>query len=346
MKGCVSKDLKKILVVICVVSGVWLFFQWLFPLAAPFLMAYLFVLLIHPLILKIRKKVKIHKGFLAAMLVLLLVIVLGTSGYYLIRLSAGEIGKLFGNWKAYLSLGQGYLNKCCCFVEEIFHMKAGTMETLVYDNMQLLSENMKIKVLPGIMETSFGYMKQTVAWFGALFIAFIAAIFILDDYDNLHITIKRIPYYSQCREIKNNMLKATRSFVKAQLIIMFLISAVCTLVFLFMGSPYCLILGAGVGILDALPLFGTGIILVPWAIVKFIQGEIWRGILLLVLYGGCTFIREFLEPKLMGNETGLSPLFFLATVYWGMYLFGIWGVFIGPLGGLLVKEITGVILQD
>lgn len=345
MKGRISRDLKFILTVLGAVSGVWLFFRWLLPLTAPFLLAYLFLLQIHPLVIRIRKKVRIHKGLLAGLMMILLVVLCGAAGYYLIRLSAGQIGSLWQNRRAYCLMGQGYFEQCCCFVEQTFHMEDGTVKVFLDENMKLISENVKTKLLPEIMETSFGYMKQTAAWFGSLFVAFVAAVFMLNDYAVLYEKAEKIPYFSKCRQIKNNMLKGCRSFVKAQLIIMLLISAVCTLVFLFMGNPYCLVAGIGVGVLDALPFFGTGIILLPWAVIKFLNGKIYGGILLLLLYGVCTFIREFLEPKLMGNETGMSPLFFLATVYWGMYLFGILGVFIGPVGGLLVKEIVNVVMD-
>lgn len=345
MNGKLSKDLKGVLVVIGVIVGVWLFLNYLFPLTAPFFLAYFLVLMVHPLIIRIRKKVKINRGILSALIMLLILLAIGVGGYYLIRLLVEQLGQLLGNWRAYQVLGQGYLEKCCCFIEELLHIKNGTIENMLYDNVQLISDNVRTKVLPGVMESSWVYMKQTIEWFGALFIAFIAAIFMLNDYDDLHEKLVKIPYYRQCCAIKNNMVKAGKSFCKAQLIIMFLVGAICTLVFLFMGNPYCFLLGIGVGILDALPFFGTGIVLIPWAIIKFIQGELWMGILLLALYGVCTFIREFVEPKLMGNETGLPSLFFLATVYWGLYLFGIWGVFLGPLGGLLIKEVVIAILH-
>ena len=345
MNRKISRDLKGLLVVLGVIAGVYFFLVYVFPLTAPFFLAYFLVLLVHPWMVRIRKKVKINRGILSALFMLLILLVLGIGGYYIMRLLLQQLFQFIGNWKSYQILGQGYLDKCCYAVEDLLHIETGTMQRVLHDNVQLISDNLKTKVLPGVMESSWGYMKQTIEWFGAIFVAFIAAIFILNDYQGLHEKLSKMCYFNQCRIIKNNMLKAGKSFFKAQLIIMFLVGAVCTLVFLFMGNPYCFLLGIGIGILDALPFFGTGIVLLPWAVFSFIQGKIGTGITLLILYGVCSFIREFLEPKLMGDQTGLPPLFFLATVYWGLYLFGIWGVFLGPLGGLLVKEVVGAILK-
>ncbi len=345
MAGRLGKDGKTILVYTGVSIGVWLFFRYLFPLAAPFFLAYFLVLLVHPLVNKISKKIKLNKGLLSAILMLLFLIIIGVAGYFLLKLLFGQLGGILENWQSYKALGISYLEKCCCMIEEFFHLSEGTIREGLARNLTDFAGNMRTKVLPGVMETSWDYMKQTVAWISALFIAFIAAIFILSDYEKLHIAMEKIPFFSHCKRIKNNMLRAIRSFCKAQLIIMFIIGGVCTLVFLFMGNPYALVLGIGVGILDALPIFGTGLVLIPFAILEFIQGRFLLGIGMLALYGVCNFIREFLEPKLVGNEMGMSPLFFLAAVYWGLCLFGIWGVFLGPLAGLLIKEIGMAILN-
>lgn len=343
MKSRISRDFREIVVMVGVTAGVWLFFKWLFVPVAPFFAAYFLVEALQPLIDRIRKKIKIHKGLLSVLILLLIVLIAGAGGYFLLRLLAGQLGRLFGNWQTYRELGAGYLEKCCCFVEETFHMEDGTLEQMFYDNARTISNDMKSSLIPGLMASSWGYMKETVSWFAALLVSFTAAVFLLNDDGSLYAGLAKMPYFSEIRTVKRRMAGAVRSFFKAQVIIMALIGAVCSLVFLMFGNQYCLLLGIGIGILDALPFFGTGIVLLPWALFQFIGGKVVRGIVLLVLYGVCSLIREFLEPKLMGKETGLPPIFFLAAVYWGMYLFGIWGVFIGPLAGLLMKEIIRVI---
>ena len=92
----------------------------------------------------------------------------------------------------------------------------------------------------------------------------------------------------------------------------------------------------------ALPLFGAGAILLPWAFLCAVGGQ-WRNALILAgLYLACYFIRQYLEARYMGSKVGLSALETLAAVYVGLELFGFFGFILGPLGLLLVEDLVEV----
>lgn len=340
MKKKKCTEFKQIGITAGVIAGVYLSFKFLFPLAMPFLAAYLLVLMLSPIIDKIRKKIPVHKGLLAGILILILVLIIGALGFVLFRLAIKELKQLFANWQIYRVWGENYVNQCCCRLEGFFGMKTGTLTDYVQEELPGWFSNLKTKALPSLMQSSFGCVKQTIALFGALFVGVVAAILMLSDYESIHKSIRKMPYYKNCRLIKNRMLKACLIFLRAQFIIMAIIAAVCSVTLLCMGNPYGLLIGIAIGVLDALPLLGTGVVLVPWGIISLIQGNIVQGIVLLALYGVTSLIREFLEPKLMGSQIGLPPVLFLGSVYWGLYLFGIWGVVLGPIGTILVAEIV------
>lgn len=340
MKKKKCTEVRQIGITLGVIAGVYLTFKFLFPLVAPFLVAYLLVVMLSPLIDKIRSKIPVHKGLLAGIIILILVLIIGALGFILFQLAIKELKQLFANWHIYRVWGESYVNQCCCTLEGFFGMKTGTLTTYVQEELPNWFGNLRAKALPSLMSSSFGYVKHTIALFSALFVGIVAAILMLSDYETLHKSIRKMPFYKNCRLIKNRMLKACLVFLRAQFIIMAIIGAVCSVTLLCMGNPYGLLIGITIGFLDALPLLGTGVILVPWGIFSLIQGNIVQGIVLLVLYAATSLIREFLEPKLMGTQIGLPPVLFLASVYWGLYLFGIWGVFLGPIGTILVVEIV------
>lgn len=340
MKKKKCPEIRQISITLGVIAGVYLTFKFLFPLVAPFLLAYLLVVTLGPLIDKIRKKIPVHKGLLAGILILILVLLIGILGYILCELAIKELKQLFANWQIYRVWGESYVNQCCCNLEGFFNMKSGTLTTYVQEELPNWLGKLKTKALPSLMQSSFSYMKQTIALVSALFVGIVAAILMLSDYETLHKSIRKMPFYKNCRLVKNRMLKACLIFLRAQFIIMAIIGAVCSVTLLCMGNPYGLLIGIAIGVLDALPLLGTGVVLVPWGIFALIQGNIVQGIVLLVLYAATSLIREFLEPKLMGSQIGLPPVLFLASVYWGLYLFGIWGVVLGPIGTILVVEIV------
>ena len=94
-----------------------------------------------------------------------------------------------------------------------------------------------------------------------------------------------------------------------------------------------------IALVDLLPIFGCGTVLVPWAILSFLSGNIPLGGGLLILYGVYFFLRQILEPKIIGNSIGLHPVLSLFLVLTGLYLFGFLGMILTPLiGACLLRE--------
>ena len=93
-------------------------------------------------------------------------------------------------------------------------------------------------------------------------------------------------------------------------------------------------------LLDILPVFGTGTVLVPWAVVSFFNGNVGLGIGLLVLYGLITVIRQILEPRLVAMNVGLPPIVTLAGMYLGLQIFGVVGLFAVPITVVMVKVLN------
>ena len=108
-----------------------------------------------------------------------------------------------------------------------------------------------------------------------------------------------------------------------------------------LGVPYAFLLALLIAAVDFLPLLGTGVILIPWAVVCLLLGQIKLGIGLLVLYAVSSVVRQVLEPKLIGAGLGLHPLLSLLAMYAGLKLFGVWGMILSPLVAAGVKSMIG-----
>lgn len=93
------------------------------------------------------------------------------------------------------------------------------------------------------------------------------------------------------------------------------------------------------GLLDMLPVIGTGTFLYPAAFVLFLQGKPSAALGCVVLDLVTSFTREFLEPKLLGKSLGVYPVVILAAVYLGFFIYGWPGFLLGPLSLSLVYEI-------
>lgn len=102
---------------------------------------------------------------------------------------------------------------------------------------------------------------------------------------------------------------------------------------------YALLSAIGIAILDLLPVFGVGTVLLPWAIVSLLRDQPFLGFGLLILYAAVFLIRQLAEPRLIGKTLGLSPLLVLFFAYVGFRWFGIMGMISAPFAALTVKSI-------
>ena len=128
-------------------------------------------------------------------------------------------------------------------------------------------------------------------------------------------------------------------YVKAQFLIMLMVTTVCVIGLFCTGNSYALIAGAGIGFCDALPFLGTGTILIPWAVIELLQGKYLLAAAYAVIYTISTLTRELLEPKLVGNKLGMPPLVVVGAVYVGLRVYGLWGFALGPVSYILIREI-------
>lgn len=152
-----------------------------------------------------------------------------------------------------------------------------------------------------------------------------------DNKKNLLVEIKQV--------FSNTILK----MVKAYLLIMFITFCELSLGFTIlsiagiMSNSYIYLIALGICIFDILPVAGSGGILIPWAIVSLIMGNTAQAIGLIVIYVIITVVRQYIEPKIVGDSLGVNPLITLAGLYFGLKLFGVLGMFIVPILIMTIK---------
>ena len=139
------------------------------------------------------------------------------------------------------------------------------------------------------------------------------------------------------RQARTRAKAVLGGWCRAQLKLIFLVFLLLTLGLWILGVEFPLLFGGLIALLDALPVLGTGTVLIPWALISFLQERSALGFGLLALYGLCSLSRSVLEPHLVGRQFGLPPLATLMAFYIGYRLFGITGMILLPLAALIVK---------
>ena len=111
------------------------------------------------------------------------------------------------------------------------------------------------------------------------------------------------------------------------------------------GVEYALLIALCIAVFDILPVLGTGGIMIPWAVITAILGDYPMALKLFGLYIFITIVRNIIEPKIVGSQIGLHPVVTLVSMFAGVQLFGVVGLFGFPIGLSLLMHLnrTGTI---
>jgi sporulation integral membrane protein YtvI len=150
-----------------------------------------------------------------------------------------------------------------------------------------------------------------------------------------HLPESAIDYW---RLIYSNFSSAFGGYFKAQFKIMLILIVIMFIGFEILDINYSFLLALGIAFLDFLPVFGTGAILWPWAVIEMITGNYVTAISLVVIYFICQVVKQILQPKMVGECIGLHPLATLIFLFIGYKLYGVLGMIIGiPIGMVIVN---------
>ncbi|MBQ6851528.1 MAG: AI-2E family transporter [Oscillospiraceae bacterium] len=138
----------------------------------------------------------------------------------------------------------------------------------------------------------------------------------------------------------HRMRKTVGSWLKAQLKLMSVTYGIVTVGLLLTGISYSPVWAVLVAVVDAVPVLGTGTVLIPWAVIAVLQSQPLRALGLVCTYIAAFLTRTVLEPRLVGKHLGLDPLVTLVFFYVGYKFWGILGMLTAPLLATAVKSLT------
>ena len=147
------------------------------------------------------------------------------------------------------------------------------------------------------------------------------------------------------------LIKTLGRYLKAQVILIlisFVISLIGLYIFHFMGwgIKVPLIAALGIGFVDALPIFGSGTAMLPWAVWCAVNGNLRLAIGLLVLWAIMSIVRQFIEPRIVSGQIGIHPIFTLIAMYTGFKILGVIGMLLGPIILIVLENIFATMIDD
>jgi len=106
-----------------------------------------------------------------------------------------------------------------------------------------------------------------------------------------------------------------------------------------MEVDYPILMAIVIGFIDALPILGAGSVMLPWSLILFLNNNNSLAFSVIGLYIFIVVLKQLLEPKLVSNNIGIHPIFTLLSMYTGFKILGIFGLLLGPIVLIIIKNI-------
>lgn len=324
----------------------------LVSLLMPFVLALITVWVLDPVIRKVQKRLRLSRGILSLVLVLFLFALAGGLITALVYSIVSELGSLLANWKSIWAEVQPTLQEMEAFFSELFNRLPAEVGSVANDLLGRLIEWLQVS-LPDILSRAGGaagsFAFSIPSFTISLVIFIMATYFLAADYPRV-----RFMFLDQLsggmREflghVKRTAAAALGGYVKAQLILSAGVFAILLLGFVFIRQPYAVLLAFLLAVLDFIPIVGSGTIMVPWALIDVVTGDFRHAIGLMVIWGAIALFRQVAEPKVVGGQTGLSPILSLVSIYVGMRLGGVPGMILGPVIFMVVINLCKLGVLD
>ena len=313
---------------------------WGLSIFLPFILGYLFSLLINPLADKLQNRLKLPRGISAILVIILTVGIVG-------GILTGVIWKIVSEVISLYSQYPKIYSDAVALWESISD-KYSKLYTVMPDNFKSLFDNFGSQISETVtgffgktpvVERAGNFAKSLPGMFIALIVFFLSLYFMVTDAELVSKKIHEIvpsAVLERLADIRTELKKYMGGYVRAQCIIMTVAFCILFIGLTILQKDYALLIAIGIAVLDALPFFGSGAALWPWALVSFLSGSVKSGVGLVIIYLIIILTRQTIEPKLVSSKIGLHPILTLMSMYVGYRTFSIGGMILGPITLMIV----------
>lgn len=317
------------------------------PVLVPIIIAFIIAWVLHKPIDWLESKTHIKKSFIAFFMVILFYFIIGTlltritmRGFVILRDFFVEIPDFYNT--AIMPV----LDEFFIWFENICKM----IDPMVLEGIKESSDKI-INSLAGLVTS---ISSGAITWISGkaasipgllmkTLITLIVTVFITMDYHTIvNFLYRQMPEKAKwyLSEIKvytgGTLLKCLKSYI----IIMGITFTELLIGLSILRISNAPVLAAIIAVIDILPILGTGSVLIPWAVISGITGDIRLAVGLLILYVIIMVIRNIMEPKIVGSQVGLHPVLTLASMFTGLHFFGILGMFGFPITLSVIKNLN------
>ncbi len=343
-----QSPLRKYVSAAVIFALVWLFARYLLPIVMPFLLSALLALAAEPLTALLQKRLKLPRAAASGISVFLALALTLTAILALLALAVRELGALAGILPDLEDTALQGMESLELFLMDLSAKAPRGVEPMLKravsgffsDGTQLLDKftALVLRLASGVVT----HIPESALSFGTWILAcFMISAELPRIRERLAGAIPeswRSRYLPAMVSLKRNV----SGWLVAQFKLMGVTFLVLCAGFFLLRIPYAPLWAALVAVVDALPVLGTGTVLVPWSLVCFLQGSTVQAVGLLGVYAAAAMLRSVLEPRLVGRQLGLDPLVTLLALYAGYRIWGVVGMLLSPLLAVTVTQLAAI----
>ena len=318
----------------------------------PFVAGYILSLMANPMVNLVSDKCKVKRKPVSVLIIILvlavIVLIIYGIGHFLVQQISGFVVDLPIIWAA----AEGELAKAAGHFKALFNsLPMDLKETLVSVQTSLddyISAFISEISTPTVNAIGNAAKHIPNAVIGII-MCFLSAYFFTADKDYMENFIKKsVPdvVLNKWNLIWDSLVKSVGGYFKAQLKIEVWIYVLLYIGLVLAKVEYAAVVALGIAILDFFPVFGTGTVLIPWAIIKLLGGDYLSAIILAALWGVGQLLRQIIQPKIMGDSMGVPPLPTLFLLYIGWKISGVWGMILALPVALIILNLNNAGVFD
>ncbi len=310
----------------------------------PFILGWLIALIASPVVHFFEEKLKVKRKAMTAVVivavlavVVLLVYLLGAK---LIKEGVNFVNELPNIWNSILA----ELNKVGANLQGVYNrMPADTQATI--DDILVELGNYADGVMSRIELPSFeavgNVAKQIPDIFLGVVMCLLSAYFFVADKGYMSAVAEKylpasVRYHFNL--IRRSFRNAVGGYFRAQFKIECWVYILLVIGLMILGVDYAFLVAFGIAILDFLPVFGTGTVMIPWALIELLSNNYRMMFGLLAIWLIAQLVRQVIQPKIVGDSIGMDAIPTLFLLYIGYRVAGVLGMILAvPIGIIVVN---------
>ncbi|MEX2461966.1 MAG: sporulation integral membrane protein YtvI [Paenibacillaceae bacterium] len=327
-------------------------FVYVVPLVYPFLFGWIVAYILNPLVNLLHNKTKLPRIlatlislFLFCAVTLAILTALTINIIVEIGALADTIQHNINTWRDELIvyINSDYIQNIVTQIN-VFYQENPQLHDTINSNLSNSAKTiagLSSSIVTVVFNLVVSFITSLPSYATFMIIGLLAAFFISKDWYKL---IKRFAAYfpdkirTSTLTIWNDLQKALFGYARAQMILISTTACFVLIGLIILNVKYAITISFLIGLCDLMPYLGVGAFMVPWIIFLFIQGDIYLGVGVSVVYAIVLVVRQTIEPKVLASSVGLNALATLVSMFIGLKLFGVLGLIIGPVSLIILTS--------